>query len=252
MSSSAPVLIVCENSRKAETYALALTALGFDPERIRVLTPDTVNGDVPELAARAVGVVLCGGPDVEPWRFGEEPLQEADLSLMPELDELEWSVLEVARSARLPVWAICRGLQVLNVFLSGTLWQDLALQLPGSLNHDVPHPNDALAHEIRPTGCRHPFAERLFGENPRVNTRHHQAVKEVSPALTALATSPDGVVEAVGGATEHETDGWWVRGVQWHPENLTALVLQRQLFADFLAAVARRTGLSGNGNDRGR
>lgn len=241
MSTPAPVLIVCENVHKADTYALALAAVGFDPERIRVLTPSTVNGDLSELAARSAGVVLCGGPDVEPWRFAEEPLADAGLSLMPELDALEWEVLHIARSTSIPVWAICRGLQVLNVFLSGTLWQDLPLQLPGSLNHDVPEPTDALAHAIRPTGTSHPFAERLFGDNPRVNTRHHQAIKEVAPELRVLATSPDGVVEAVGGATENESEGWWLRGVQWHPENLIALALHRQLFADFVAAVERRT-----------
>lgn len=240
MMASRPILIVCENSRKAETYALALTAAGADPERIVVLTPETVDGEPEPLAERAAGVVLCGGPDVEPERYGEDPLPNAGLSLMPELDRLEWRVLAAAREARTPVWAICRGLQVLNVFLEGSLWQDLPLQLPGILNHDVPHPHDALAHEIRVAAVDHPFAERLAVENPRVNTRHHQGVKRLAPELMVLGTSPDGVVEAVGGKHENAAEGWWLRGVQWHPENLTALELQRQLFVDFVAAVEER------------
>jgi len=240
VSQASPVLVVCENAQKAETYGLALIAVGLDPEALRVLTPETIDGDPAPLAATAAGVVLCGGPDVEPWRFGQDPLPNAGLSLMPELDQLEWQVLTVARSARLPVWAICRGLQVLNVFLGGSLWQDLPLQLPGILNHDVPHPHDALAHEIRSTGVSHPFAERLFSESPRVNTRHHQGLKEVAAELAVLATSPDGVIEAVGGASENPGEGWWIRGVQWHPENLTALALQRQLFADFVVAAGQR------------
>lgn len=239
MSQAAPVLVVCENPRKAETYALALTAVGLNPEALRVLTPETIDGDPSSLAAKSAGVVLCGGPDVEPQRFGEDPLPNAGLSLMPELDQLEWQVLAAARSSRLPVWAICRGMQVLNVFLGGSLWQDLPLQVPGILNHDVPHPHDALAHEIRPTGVSHPFAERLFSESPRVNTRHHQGLKEVAAELAVLATSPDGVIEAVGGATVDSAESWWLRGVQWHPENLTALALERQLFADFVVASQR-------------
>lgn len=240
MSNSARILIVCENSRKAETYALALTAAGADPESMAVVTPGTSDADPEALAAQSTGIVLCGGPDVEPERYGEDPLPNAGLSLMPELDRLEWRVLAVARERRIPVWAICRGLQVLNVFLEGSLWQDLPSQLPGILNHDVPHPHDALAHEVRVADVHHPFVERLTVENPRVNTRHHQGIKRLAPELMVLGTSPDGVVEAVGGRSEQVTEAWWLRGVQWHPENLTALELQRQLFVDFVIATRRR------------
>lgn len=238
----APLLIVCERERKAETYALALTACGVEPERIRVVTPETTNGESREVTAagaEAAGVVLCGGPDIEPWRYDEEPIEDARLSLMPQLDALEWATLEGARSARTPIWAICRGLQILNVFLGGSLWQDLSLQQGGAMEHDVPRPRDALAHTVQVVADGHPLSERLASEAVLVNTRHHQALKRVAPELRILGRAADGVIEAAGGTDMDPRSGWWIYGVQWHPENLIAMPLQMRLWRDFCEAAKR-------------
>lgn len=240
-----PIVVICEDHAHAEPYLAALAAGGLDGLEAAVVTPPEVE-DADARVAAAAGVLLCGGPDVEPQRYGEEPLAGARLSLMPELDRLEWTALEAARSERIPVWAVCRGLQTLNVFLGGSLWQDLGAQVPETLQHDVPRPRDALSHTVRATEAGHPLADRLrrTGETlPQVNTRHHQALRRVAAQLTVLATAPDGVIEAAAGPDVDPRDGWWLRGVQWHPENLTAYELQRLLFADFLDAARRFSAL---------
>ncbi|MGH9381406.1 MAG: gamma-glutamyl-gamma-aminobutyrate hydrolase family protein [Thermoanaerobaculia bacterium] len=232
------IAMVCEDREHAEPYLAALAAGGLDGLQADVITPQEAEG-AGRRVVEAAGVVLCGGPDVEPQRYGEEPLHDAGLKLLPELDRVEWEALEAARGERVPVWAICRGLQVLNVFLGGSLWQDLGVQVPGALRHDLKGPRDALSHTVHAAAVGHPLADRLRrdGETkPQVNTRHHQALRRVAPELTVLATAADGVVEAAAGADVDPRDGWWLRGVQWHPENLVALELQRLLFADFLAA----------------
>lgn len=248
-----PVVVVCEDRDHAEPYLAALAAGGLDGLEAAVITPPEVE-DADRRVAAAAGVLLCGGPDVEPHRYGEEPLAGVRLSLMPELDRLEWTALEAARNERIPVWAICRGLQTLNVFLGGSLWQDLGTQVPEALQHDVPRPRDALSHTVRPAAAGHPLADRLRRaeeESPQVNTRHHQALRRLAPQLTVLATAPDGVIEAVAGPDVDPRDGWWLRGVQWHPENLTAYELQRLLFADFLDA-ARQYSAARTGSPRTR
>lgn len=247
-----PVVLVCEDRAHAEPYLAALAAGGLDGRPAEVITPPDAE-DADRRVAAAAGVLLCGGPDLEPQRYGEEPLAGVRLSLMPELDRLEWTALQAAQSARVPVWAICRGLQTLNVFLGGSLWQDLEAQVPGALQHEVPQPRDALSHTVRAKAAGHPLADRLRHAQeapPRVNTRHHQALRRVAPQLTVLATAPDGVVEAAAGADVDPRDGWWLRGVQWHPENLVAHELQRLLFVDFLDAARRYSeARAGSGRD---
>ena len=139
----------------------------------------------------------------------------------------------------LPVWGVCRGFQVLNVYLGGTLWQDLPTQHPTGVHHDVSETPETLAHTVRVVAPRAPIGERLAREVPRVNSRHHQAVKKLAEGLQPAALSPDGLVEA---AFLDRRD-WWVRGVQWHPENLVALPQQRALWTDFV----RAAGLADNG-----
>lgn len=227
-----PVVVVCEDHAHAPPYVDALTAVGIPGEGIRLLTPEDPRQDYPRLGAEAAGVLLCGGPDMEPRRFGEEPLAEAGLALLPALDEIELQVLAGAREGATPVFGICRGLQTLNVYFGGSLWQDLALQVPGSADHRLSYPRDALIHPVRVTAEASRLGELLCRETALVNSRHHQGVKALGRELEVVAVAPDGLVEAVA----RPADGWWVQAVQWHPENLLALALQRQLFSAFAAA----------------
>lgn len=230
------ILVTCEAAPKAGPYVEALRAAGFDEGDLCVILPRGERADWQRLGAQADGILLCGGPDVEPWRYGEEPLAGAELDLLPELDEIELGILAGARSGAVPVFGVCRGLQVVNVFLGGTLYQDLPLQLGEDLTHSLPRPKDALAHGVEVHPVAHPFAAALTEEPLAVNSRHHQAIHELSLELTAIASSRDGVVEAVA----RPRDGWWVDAVQWHPENLLDLPRHRLLFERFRCAVMER------------
>jgi putative glutamine amidotransferase len=230
---SGEVLVSATYATKAEPYVEALRAAGVPADDIRVLLPED-RGSVRELAAGAVGLVLSGGADIDPLRYGEEPLANGNLELKPDRDELDWQLLEAARARRLPTWCVCRGLQVANVFLGGSLYQDLPLQLPGALAHDLSPPPDALVHAVEATDAATALGSRLAGGLRLVNSRHHQAVRELGRGLVAVATSRDGLIEA---AELADGSGWWLRGVQWHPENLIALAEQRVLWDDFAAAL---------------
>ena len=228
---SGEILVATGTDEYAVPYVEALQAAGVPAEGIRVVTPGE---PVPELCF-ARGLVLCGGVDVVPARYGEETLPNAGVETFPERDDLEWSLLDAARAAQIPVWAVCRGIQVLNVWLGGSLWQDLPTQRPSAVEHSVAEPKDLLAHAVRVLDPGAPIAERLTGDAPLVNSRHHQAIKRLADGLVPVAESPDGLIEAAVLADS----GWWVRGVQWHPENLIALDPQRALWTDFVRATER-------------
>lgn len=268
------VLVSATTAVKAAPYVAALVAGGVPSESIRVVasaemfptaatpgTSTTAATAAGELAAGAAGLMLCGGADVDPRRYGEEPLPGAGVEVLPERDALEWELLAAARERRLPVWAVCRGFQVLNVFFGGSLWQDLPLQRPTAVVHDPDEaPHELQVHALRVLAPEAPVGERLAaaGPAPRVNSRHHQGVKRLGDGLLAVATAEDGLIEAAvlgggglgrastagvagaSGAGAADGDGWWVRGVEWHPENLLALPEQLALWQDFAAALAAR------------
>lgn len=229
-------VVCCENQSKSGPYVEALRGAGVAGDEIVVVTPEKNGQQLATLGARASGLMLCGGPDLEPRRYGQTPRPDANLSLAPELDHLEWELLNGAREARTPVWAICRGMQTVNVFQGGTLWQDITTQIEGILDHDVPEPRDALAHEVHVVARNESFGQLLSIETVEVNSRHHQAVRHLGRNLTVVATSPDGLVEVL----VCSSDEWWVKGVQWHPENLVHLTMQRRLWAEFVQTA--RTG----------
>lgn len=138
-------------------------------------------------------------------------------------------------------------MQVINVQLGGTLWQDLPSQLPGTLLHDLDHPKDALVHGVEELDPATRTGLILGRELALVNSRHHQGVKALAPGLVVAGRSPDGLAEAV----ERAGGGWWLRAVQWHPENLIALDQQCELWREFLGAVGAFDG-AGPGNGSGR
>lgn len=228
------ILVSTSTEEYSGPYCEALRAVGVPQESIRVVKPDS---EVPlgELTDGARGLVLCGGIDVAPERYGEEILPHARVEVSPERDALEWSLLEAAREAQIPVWGVCRGLQMLNVYLGGSLWQDLPTQWPSQIDHSVTKTPDLLAHTVQVIEPGAPLGERLTRDVPLVNSRHHQAVKKLGNGLVPVALSPDGLVEAAFLDNEGR-DAWWVRGVQWHPENLIALAQQRALWVDFVRA----------------
>lgn len=173
-----------------------------------------------EEAASCQGLLLPGGGDLEPWRYGQH--NTASRGLEPERDQAELALLEQFTAVGKPVLGICRGLQTINVFFGGTLVQDL----PG---HNALEDGDRH-HHVRTAAS---FLRQICGEEATVNSAHHQAVDRLGQGLTAVQWARDGVVEAL----EHRTLPVW--GVQWHPERLPG-ELGRQLFDAFLERCRQR------------
>ncbi|HET9229505.1 MAG TPA: gamma-glutamyl-gamma-aminobutyrate hydrolase family protein, partial [Thermoanaerobaculia bacterium] len=125
---------------KIAPYGEALKAVGA--EEFRYVKPGSLAPEeLRAMASQAAGLVLCGGADVAPELYGEEKLNDT-VDVYPERDAMEWALLDGARDAKVPVWGVCRGLQVLNVYLGGSLWQDLPSQRPEGLEHSINDPKD--------------------------------------------------------------------------------------------------------------
>lgn len=176
------------------------------------VTAATLDRVLPSLDAPIAGLLLTGGPDMEPGRYGATPPEGISLTSDPARDALDLELLARAEAGDWPVLGVCYGCQVLNVFLGGTLVLDL--DRAGKPGHRITDPKEFLAHTV----ARSPRSRRLAGlpDELWVNSRHHQAVDRVAPGLEVVATAPDGVIEAVEAV---EADRF-VLGVQWHPENL--------------------------------
>jgi putative glutamine amidotransferase len=204
------------------TYVRALEGAGLVP----LAVPTMLAADRAGAALAAVrGLVLTGGEDVAPARYGAAPhprLGEVD----PVRDAAELALIAAARARGLPILAICRGIQILNVALGGTLYQDLDSERPGP----VPHNDETGRHPIHVEAGS--LLERTLGTRAAsVNSRHHQAIRDLAPGLTAVAWADDGVIE---GAEPSDAKEPWMVAVQWHPEDLT----ERALFDGFARAVA--------------
>jgi putative glutamine amidotransferase len=164
--------------------------------------------------AAAEGLVLTGGEDVDPALYGQTPHEHLH-AVNRVRDDTEIALVHAAREAGKPILAICRGPQLLNVALGGTLVQDIPSQLPDAIPHDVRDTRDTRTHDvIIEPGSR--IAKAVDATRITVNSLHHQAILQVAPSLRVTARAPDGVIEGV----ESEGDGWWVVAVQWHPEEM--------------------------------
>jgi putative glutamine amidotransferase len=196
---------------------------------------------VAEALNGAGGLLLTGGDDVAPARYGETR-HPAVVEVAPERDEFEIALVLEARRIGLPIFAICRGIQVMNVACGGTLLQDIPSQTEGSVNHAFtvpPHTSFEYAHDIwveDDSLLAKIMAERLNGSDScAVNSRHHQAVKQVAPGFRVVATAPDGIIEAI-----EDPASRFCLGVQWHPENFWRTGEFRPLFEAFLEAAGQR------------
>jgi putative glutamine amidotransferase len=221
-------------SRKIEDYRQSILHVGGEARVLDAATP------AEQALAGIDGLLLTGGEDVAPAHYGEAP-HPAVVAAEAGRDEFEIAIVRAARQKGLPIFAICRGVQVLNVACGGTLVQDIPSFLHGALNHswDVPpHEAYSLAHEIwidKDSLLSTLMRERLSDTDEcEVNSRHHQAVKTVAPGFKVSATAPDGVVEAI-----EDPAARFCLGVQWHPENFFRTGEFRPLFEGFLEAAQR-------------
>lgn len=190
--------------------------------------------EIAQLLEAVDGVLIAGGQDVDPGVYHEAPLSVCG-EVSPERDAMEGPLLDAALLAGVPVLGICRGIQFLNAHLGGTLWQDLPAQRPSEVCHRQKPPYDAPAHEVRILPDT-PLWEIFRTESMPVNSLHHQAIRELAPALRPMAVSEDGLVEAA-----YLPDRPYVWAVQWHPEYSHKVdVNARRIFTAFVRSCENR------------
>jgi putative glutamine amidotransferase len=218
-----------EASYMPHSYIKAVELAGGAPLLIPLVAQEST---LQALYARIDGLLLAGGGDIDPIRFGESPHPGLG-TVEAQRDWVELTLTPWALADGMPVLAICRGIQTLNVAAGGSLWQDIAAQLPNSLRHPwyPDYPRDRLSHAVQ-LDVDSRLAEILGAAELDVNSLHHQAVREVGKGLRVTGRAPDGVIEGIEGDGEA-----WVVGVQWHPECLLDNVpSMRSLFKAFVGA----------------
>ena len=218
----------------SQRYVLTLTNAGAIPWLIPLVDDETLRGVYDALDA----VFLPGGADIDPVSYGTASHALCDKTDR-ERDRVELALARWAIDDGKPILGVCRGMQLINLAAGGTLFQDIAEQMPESIKHDYfpfsgqHFTRDYLAHEVSVVpGTR---LAGVFGAGSlRVNSMHHQGVRDIGDGLVVSATAPDGLVEAL-----ESNDGQYVVGVQWHPEALTdSQSAARQLFDEFVQIAA--------------
>jgi putative glutamine amidotransferase len=193
------------------------------------------NEDIDKFINQADGILLPGGNDVNPMLYGEKRKSQTQ-SPDDKRDMFELNLIDKAMDKKLPILGICRGLQLLNVKLGGSLYQDIQEEMKGSIRHDWHEENSkplsraSLVHQL--SLDQNSRLHNLIGKDTiEVNSLHHQGIKNLGKNLTATAHSPDGLVEAIEMA-----DYPYLVGVQWHPEELYSIPVWRNLIDDFIKA----------------
>jgi putative glutamine amidotransferase len=217
--------------RVNEAYTSALAAAGLLPMVLPPLDAHLAVASLNDIA----GLVLTGGEDIDPALFGQAP-HPATAAPHAARDRYELALARAASEQRIPTLAICRGAQIMNVALGGTLVQDIPSQLPSEIDHA---PDGRRAERVHGVTIepRSLLADVVHATSIRTNSSHHQSVDKLGADLRVTARSEDGVVEAI----ESSDPLWWMVGVQWHPEELTATPedWDRRLFLEFAEAVRR-------------
>ena len=216
-----------------EAYINAITRAGGLP---LIVSPNLPAEDLASLIALGNGFLLCGGGDVEPGRYGASScgrLSGVDLAR----DQFEIDLIQALMKADKPLLAICRGIQVLNVALGGTLICDIATQLPEAGKHDYyPNfPRDKVAHQVN-IQAKSLLAKALGVTKVGTNSIHHQALDKPAEGLLVSAQAEDGVIEGVEMPSKR-----FVLGVQWHPECMPGSPQMQQLFEAFITACSEKS-----------
>jgi putative glutamine amidotransferase len=208
-----------------ELYAKAISMSGGLP----ILIPLSLsNADLDALLVRLDGILLTGGYDIDPHQYGNQPHPKVE-GIDKDRDRIEIYLVRAIIQSPKPFLGICRGLQVINVAMGGSLYEHLPDQFTGSIIHDNHHQvRDYLAHSVsvKPGS----LLSQFISSNPvQVNSLHHQGVRRIAPELLQIAHSPDGLIEAV------EMPGHpFGLAVQWHPEELLEYEEMRKLFQTFI------------------
>ncbi len=207
-------------------YVAAIVEAGGAPI---LIPPDLPENGWRSLLDRLDGILFSGGADIGLEHFDGEPHPTVEVESVR--DSIELPLLRAAVDIDKPFLGICRGLQVMNVALGGTLYTHILDQLPNALQHDwQDKPRPTLAHPVRvEEGTR--LADILGAPMLQVNSLHHQGIKDLAPSLKATALSPDGLIEGI-----ELPDHKFALAVQWHPEWMTSHEEMRRLFGKFVEA----------------
>lgn len=209
-----------------QDYIISLFAAGAVP----IILPSAPESAVEKYVQMCDGFIISGGCDVDPRFYHQNPSIHAG-AFDTERDLAEIGLLHKAMDFNKPVLGICRGLQVINVALGGTLIQDIPSEIKGALQHEQKEPRHKSSHQVRLENDSDLF--RLFNDQSviYVNSLHHQAIGRLADRLVATAFSDDGIIEAV-----QLMDDSKVTGIQWHPESMAAggSESMRRLFAYFV------------------
>ena len=221
-----------ERVRLNAAYVRALESVGLVPV---IVPPLTEAAAVERVLDIVHGLVLTGGEDVDPSRYGQDPHPELG-AVNCARDETELALLAAARRRTLPTLAICRGVQLMNVGFGGTLVQDLPSQQTDAHDHERNEQRASRVHAVRVDPASR-LSAVVGDQSLRVNSIHHQAIDRLGQAMRPSAWAEDGVIEGV----ESDDPRWWMLGVQWHPEELvgTSEPWDRRLFAAFAEACRR-------------
>ena len=197
-----------ETCTLAEGYYQSVLKAGGIPF---IIPPFYETDRLGELLDRLDGIIFSGGGDINPLLLGEEPIKELH-SITPERDQQELLLARLAYDRQIPMLGICKGIQIINAALGGTLYQDIHTQMEGiRIKHSQDQDRRYPSHQV--TISRGSILEKIFGTELAVNSFHHQACKSAAPGLKVTAMSSDGVIEAI------ESDEFKsIMGVQWHPE----------------------------------
>ena len=196
----------------SDNYSLAVEAAGGIP----VMLPAHLQ-DIDSVLNRLDGVIITGGGDIDPVRYGQDPHTKTD-GIDSERDEFELAVVREALNRDIPLLGICRGLQIFNVALGGTLVQDVGDLVPDATEHrqqalNVHHEETFQTAVLSPG--EHPLRLMIDGDTLEINSFHHQGIDSLAESLDVMATTEDGLIEAV-----YHPISTHAMAVQWHPEML--------------------------------
>ena len=198
--------------RLNEAYVDAVQRAGLTPLVLPPLDPKELDA----VASAVSGIVFTGGEDVDPAEYGAARSPQTT-NVHGQRDRCELALAGIARERRIPTLAICRGIQLINVALGGTLVQDIPTERPSTIEHDKPEERTMRIHDVG-IEPRSKLAGAIGDTKITVNSSHHQALDRVADGLRVTARAPDEIIEGA----EWVQDDWWMVAVQWHPEELVA------------------------------
>lgn len=227
--SAQPIILISKDKNKEIQHWIERNSSKVRVIEFYHLSPDSQN----IILKQAAGILMGGGEDIHPSYYGREDAIEVCGKIDPYRDSIEMVLLDYAKSKKIPVFGICRGLQIMNVRYGGTLIADIPSEMPSEIKHSQTGVDSA--HQVKASEESEMF--KAVGELKLVvNSTHHQAIKNLAPNFEIVAKANDGIIEAISYTSSNL---WFAHAVQWHPERLKNQASDN-LCKFFLSAVLER------------